>query len=92
MPAGLLPEMSARLDRIAAFAGTEHELFAVRQAYALMPRANFSRAILEPCPDFTLVSELPPMLWSDLGTPRRVFDLLGEIKLSPAWLREAMPA
>jgi mannose-1-phosphate guanylyltransferase len=81
-----LPDLDDRLGRIAPFAGTTDEPWAVRQAYALMPNANFSRAILEPCPSWLAVSCLPPMIWSDLGTPRRVFDLLRRVPVRPPWL------
>ena len=84
-----MPEMSTRLDHIRAFAGTEGEAWALRQAYALMPTANFSRTILDACPSGLAVSELPPLQWSDLGTPARVFDLLRDLGLRPAWLAEA---
>lgn len=81
-----VPEVTERLARIAPFAGTEDEVWAVHQAYALMPRANFSRAVLESCPGYLAVSELPPVIWSDLGTPRRVFELLSRVRIEPAWL------
>jgi mannose-1-phosphate guanylyltransferase len=84
-----LPDLSDRLGRIAPFVGTAGEPWAVRQAYALMPRANFSRAILEPCPPFLAVSTLPHLTWSDLGTPRRVFALLRQVRVRPAWLEAA---
>ena len=85
----LLPEMHARLARIRSFAGTEHEAFAIRQAFALMPAANFSRAVLERRPPGLAVSELPAILWSDLGTPRRVLDLAPQIEPPPSWLSAA---
>ncbi len=84
-----LPDVDDRLARIAPFAGTTEESWAVRQAYSLMPEANFSRAILEPCPRWLAVSGLPPMIWSDLGTPRRVFDLLRRVPVRPRWLEPA---
>jgi mannose-1-phosphate guanylyltransferase len=84
-----LPDLNDRLARIAPFEGTVREPWAVRQAYSLMPRANFSRAILEPCPSFLAVSTLPRLTWSDLGTPRRVFDLLRRVPVQPAWLEAA---
>ena len=87
-----LPELSSRLAHIQAFAGTEGEAWAVRQAYTLMPTVNFSRAILDACPSALAVSELPPLQWSDLGTPRRVFDLLRDLGLRPSWLAGAAGA
>ncbi|OGK84719.1 MAG: hypothetical protein A2X51_13450 [Candidatus Rokubacteria bacterium GWC2_70_24] len=87
------PEVSERVARIAPFAGTEEEAWAIHQAYALMPRANFSRAILESCPAALAVSELPPLTWSDLRTPRRVFDLLTRVQIRPPWLQASdLPA
>jgi mannose-1-phosphate guanylyltransferase len=71
-----VPEVNDRLSRIAPFLGSEDEAWAIHQAYALLPKANFSRWILEPCPPFLAVSELPPLTWSDLGSPRRVLDVL----------------
>jgi len=84
-----LPDLNDRLARIAPFVGTASEPWAVRQAYALMARSNFSRAILEPCPPFLAVSTLPHLTWSDLGTPRRVFALLRQIRVRPTWPEEA---
>jgi len=84
-----LPDLDDRLARIAPFVGTDAEPWAVRQAYALMPRGNFSRAILEPCPPCLAVSTLPHLLWSDLGTPRRVFALLRQLRVQPRWLESA---
>lgn len=82
----LLPQLSDRLARIAPFAGTADEPWAIHQAYALAPRANFSRAILEPCPPFLAVSRLPALTWSDWGTPERVVKSLRMAGISPPWL------
>jgi mannose-1-phosphate guanylyltransferase len=88
-----LPRMSDRLARIAPFSGTENEAFAVHQAFALMPSANFSKAILEACPPLLAASALPGVTWSDLGTPRRVLELIRTARLTPPWLeRYAQPA
>jgi hypothetical protein len=40
--------LSDRLARAAAFAGQEHERWALRQAYALAPRVDFFRSVLRP--------------------------------------------
>src|SRR5439155_1249069 len=45
-----LPALHERLVRLSKFLGTEHERWAIRQAYELSPRANFSQAVLERCP------------------------------------------
>lgn len=82
----LLPRLSDWLARIAPFAGTEEEPWAVQRAYALAPPANFSRAVLESCPPFLVVSRLPAVTWSDWGTPDRVVRSLTAAGLSPSWL------
>lgn len=82
-----VPDVGERLARIAPFAGTEDEAWAVHQAYAVLPRMNFSRAVLEARAAALAVSELPPLTWSDLGTPRRVFDLLNRARIEPPWFQ-----
>jgi mannose-1-phosphate guanylyltransferase len=80
-----VPEVHDRMIRIGPFLGGEDEAWAIHQAYALLPASNFSRSILEPCPSFLAVSALPPLLWSDLGSPRRVFDVARHVRrLGPA--------
>jgi mannose-1-phosphate guanylyltransferase len=87
-----VPAVSERLARIEAFARTDEEAWAVGQAYALIPTLNFSRAILDACPSALAVSELPTLYWSDLGTPRRVFELLRDLELRPSWLGGSLGA
>jgi len=86
-----LPEVAERLAGIGRFRGTEHEGWAVQQAYALMPTANFSRSILGPAPSFLAVSELPGVTWSDLGNPRRVLQS-GASLSTPRNPHRGMPA
>ncbi|MBI3107204.1 MAG: NTP transferase domain-containing protein [Candidatus Rokubacteria bacterium] len=85
----LLPDLMDRLVRSAAFAGTVHSAWAIRQAYALAPKVNFSRAILQHCPPFLAVSRLPRLTWCDLGSPERVLRILKALKLQPP--RMAVP-
>ena len=69
------------------FVGTEEEPWALHQAYVLMPKADFSRSVLEPCPPFLAVSEMPGVTWSDLGSPRRVQDVARRaLRGVPWWL------
>jgi mannose-1-phosphate guanylyltransferase len=81
-----VPELNDRLARLGAFFGTEQESWAIGQAYALAPRANFSHAVLEHCPRALAVSKLPPLTWCDLGTPVRVVKTLTDLGISPLWL------
>ena len=50
------PALYERLARLRSFTGSEHERWALRQAYALAPTVNFSRSILEACPQPLAVS------------------------------------
>jgi len=81
-----LPALHERLARLSKFLGTEHERWAIRQAYELSPRANFSQAVLERCPRKLVVVRLSAVSWRDLGTPRRVVKTLGELGMRPQWL------
>src|SRR5262249_20356049 len=81
-----LPEVDDRLSLIAAFSGSRHEGWAVRQAYSMIPTADFSRGILERCPPWLGVSRLPGLVWSDLGTPRRVVGIASTLPMQPLWM------
>ena len=81
-----LPLLHARLAPLSAFFDTEHERWAIRQAYAPAPAANFSRAVLERCPPELMVAQMPALTWSDLGTPRRVLRLARRLALPTPWL------
>jgi mannose-1-phosphate guanylyltransferase len=81
-----LPAVDARLQLIGAFAGSRHEGWAIRQAYALIQPSDFSRAVLERKSSCLAVSTLPRLTWSDLGTPRRVVDVARSLLVRPPWL------
>ena len=78
-----VPEVCERLAQAVPVFETDAEAWA--QAYALIPRADFSRAILEPCPPSLAVAAVPRLTWSDLGSPRRVREILGAARSLPAW-------
>ena len=80
------PALCDRLARLPAFTGTEHERWALRHAYALAPTVNFSRSILEVCPQPLAVSKLPGVTWCDLGSPERVVQVLTKLGVSAPWL------
>jgi mannose-1-phosphate guanylyltransferase len=83
-----LPRLSEVLAGIEPATGTEREPRAIQRAYAEAERADFARAILEPCAATLAVSRLPATVsWSDWGTPERVLGTLRKLDLSPAWLR-----
>lgn len=81
-----LPAVEARLKLIDAFERSRSEEWAIRQAYALAPTSDFSRDVLSQCPTALAVSLLPPLTWSDLGTPRRVVAAAGSLTVRPCWM------
>jgi mannose-1-phosphate guanylyltransferase len=86
-----LPEMSARLAGIEPFLDSNEQGAAVRQAFALMSRTSFARAVLEPCPERLGVSRLPRVSWYGLGSPRRVFEVLARMRVRPTWADAQVP-
>lgn len=80
-----VPEVGERLARVEPFLGTDEEAWALHQAYALIPKASFAQAILEPCPPSLAVAALPRLTWSDLGSPGRVYEILAGVRRQPAW-------
>jgi mannose-1-phosphate guanylyltransferase len=80
-----LPELSSRLAGIRSFLDSDREVEAVQDAYARIPRASFSRAVLELHPEHLGVSRLPRVTWCDLGSPRRVLYVLARMRVRPAW-------
>ena len=88
----LLPGLHRRLTAATPFLGTRREGWALEQAYASLPRHNFSETVLQAGLPFLAVSALPPLTWSDLGTPQRLFNLLQALGIAPPWMRGRRPA
>jgi mannose-1-phosphate guanylyltransferase len=80
------PTLYDRLARLRAFAGSEHERWAIRHAYALAPTVNFSRSILEACSQPLAVAKMPGITWCDLGSPERVVKMVSRLGVSARWL------
>jgi hypothetical protein len=76
---------------VTPFFGTRHEASALEQTYASLPRHNFSETVLQAGLPFLSVSALPPLTWSDLGTPQRVFKLVRALGIAPPWMRGRRP-
>src|SRR5262249_59931130 len=87
-----LPAMNDRLLHLRRFAGTPDEAAALHQAYELMHKADFSRDVLEMCPDKLAVCPLRGLGWSDLGSPSRVIDAIADLPVLPDWARELVAA
>jgi mannose-1-phosphate guanylyltransferase len=71
-----VPGLASRLGWLSAFWDGDREEWAVRQAYALAPAANFSRAVLEACAQPVAVLRVSDLTWCDLGSPDRVLKTL----------------
>lgn len=86
-----LPKLSERLARVAPLIGSESDAAILDAAYSRVAHANFSGDILAAVPEMLAVSKLPPVAWSDWGTPDRVLATLRSQGLRPAWLRALAP-
>lgn len=58
----------------------------IERIYRQVPTVDFSREVLAACPPSLAVSTLPPLTWSDLGSPARVLKLARHLGLRPPWL------
>jgi mannose-1-phosphate guanylyltransferase len=83
----LLPEIHRPLAAAARSFGTPREQSAIREAYANLPRRNFSQRVLQAGLPFLAVSTLPALTWSDLGTPQRLLALLRSRRITPVWMQ-----
>jgi mannose-1-phosphate guanylyltransferase len=87
----LLPDLHRRLTAVTPFLGTPRETWALERAYASLPRRNFSETILAAGLTFLSVSALPPLMWSDLGTPQRLLKVLRTLGIAPPWMHALRP-
>jgi mannose-1-phosphate guanylyltransferase len=67
----VLPDLSERMFRAARHSAAGAVCAAERE-YGFAASADFSRTVLQECPELLAVSPLPFITWSDLGTPRMV--------------------
>jgi mannose-1-phosphate guanylyltransferase len=85
--AATVPELNARLERLAACDDAPDTLREVGHAFAPAPSASFSRDVLERLPLALAVSPLPASVaWMDWGTTERVVTSLRRAGLRPRWL------
>jgi len=85
------PEIHLALSDAARHAGTEGEHEALEEAYRSLPETSFGDAILAPFPRLAS-SCLPPILWSDLGTPERLLRTAIVLTMMNARTPSASPA
>lgn len=79
------PEIIDALAEATPSAGIGDHARALQHAYERMPKANFSRSVLEACPDSLAVARLPRLAWTDLGSPRRVMEVMDHLGIRPPW-------
>jgi mannose-1-phosphate guanylyltransferase len=80
-----VPRLEERLGRASAFRGPQEERWALGQAYALAPAANFSRSVLQMTTKPLAVAQMPDVGWHDLGTPARVLRMVRQLGVTPSW-------
>jgi hypothetical protein len=81
-----LPDLHAGLERLVQAARRGARPDALRRASMALPRANFSRDILQDLPEMLAVRTLTGVTWCDWGSPRRVIESLEQLGLRPQWL------
>jgi mannose-1-phosphate guanylyltransferase len=82
-----VPQLNARLERLAAFADAPDTLEEVGHAFRLAPSASFSGDVLERLPLSLAVSPLPAgVIWMDWGTTEQVVASVRRAGLRPWWL------
>lgn len=86
-----LPSLHDALTRIGPSWDSASEARAIERAYSSVPAASFSDSVLAVLPSLLAVSTLPPLTWSDWGTPERVMESLRHEGLVPNWLEQLAP-
>jgi mannose-1-phosphate guanylyltransferase len=79
------PDIIDALVEATTSAGFGDQGWSLMAAYARMRKANFSRSVLEAWPDSLAVTRLPRLAWTDLGSPRRVMEVMGRLGIRPPW-------
>jgi mannose-1-phosphate guanylyltransferase len=69
----LLMELADTQQRIASGSASQADLAVL---YERLPRLDFSQDVIQRCPQRLRLLRVPACGWSDLGTPRRVADVL----------------
>jgi mannose-1-phosphate guanylyltransferase len=81
-----LPDLHLGLERLVQAARRGARPDALRRASLALPRANFSRDILQELPGMLAVTTLRGVTWCDWGSPHRVIESLEQLGLRPPWL------
>lgn len=80
-----IPDVVERLEALRSALGTPWEERTLREVYADMPEANFSRDFLQKIPERLAAVAMEDVGWSDWGRPERVAQSLRDLRLQPAF-------
>jgi mannose-1-phosphate guanylyltransferase len=81
------PALCSTFASLRSSLGMMAEDEAVRRLYDKLPSVDFSRQVLEKCPEGLAVLPVCGVDWSDLGEPDRVLELVHRIDARPSWIR-----
>jgi mannose-1-phosphate guanylyltransferase len=88
----LIPSLHTRFVPLAPLLASTVETRALRHAYAALPGADFSRAMLERCVPILAVTRLTGVFWCDVGSPQRLATALRRAGIPAPWLVPASDA
>lgn len=80
-----LPEIVADFDRLTGALGTRRETDIMETVFARIPKANFSKDVLQKEPGRILMVPMRGVAWSDWGRPARIVETLDELGRRPAF-------
>jgi len=86
LAAACIPQILGALRSAADSFGTPREAATMGAAYARIPPANFSQALLVRCPEHLMLLAARNVGWSDWGDPDRIVRTLRRFDRRPAWL------
>jgi mannose-1-phosphate guanylyltransferase len=81
-----IPELYASFEKISSDLGTANEQRAVETLYAKLGAVSFSDEVLAKAPTSLAVLPVNGVEWSDLGEPRRVFEVLEREGMDGQWV------
>ncbi len=81
------PALCSTFASLRSSLGMTAEGEAVRRLYDDLPSIDFSRQVLEKCPEGLAVLPVCGVDWSDLGEPDRVLEIANRFDARPPWLR-----
>jgi len=81
------PALCSAFTSLRSSLGTTTEEESVRQLYKSLSPSDFSKQVLEKCPEGLAVLPVCGVDWSDLGEPDRVLDIVHRTNAKPRWIR-----